>query len=329
MDALATIQRINDINPIENANSIEVASILGWRVVVKKDEFKVGDLCIYVGLDSILPEKPEFEFMRKNKFRVRTIRLRGQISQGIAFSLSILPNGKYNIGDNVTDIIGIKKYEKPIPANESHIIKSNFPSFIPKTDEVRIQNHPEILEKFHGEMFYVSEKLDGTSATYYNKDNIFGVCSRNRELKKSDNVYWKIAEQFDIENKLKGTNIAIQGEIIGDHIQGNKYGYSANKIDFFVYNIFDIDHYKYLDFVDAYYVIGHILNMKFVPIIISLSFDFTMEQIVEFAKGNSELNPKTKREGLVFRTIKEMNTLKLPRISFKVLNNDYLIKHKE
>lgn len=92
MRKLATIREIKDIQPIEGADRIEVATVDGWQVVIKKGEFKVGDKIIYIEIDSIVPEREEFEFLRDRKFRVRTIKLRKQISQGLIMPLSILGN---------------------------------------------------------------------------------------------------------------------------------------------------------------------------------------------------------------------------------------------
>lgn len=140
MRKLASIQRIKALEPIEGADAIERATVLGWQLVVKKDEFRVGELCIYCEIDSILPEKPEFEFLKSRGMRIRTIRLRGQISQGICFPLSFLPAETLIEEDSdVTEILGVTKYEPPIPASLAGVMKGAFPSFIPKTDETRVQ----------------------------------------------------------------------------------------------------------------------------------------------------------------------------------------------
>ena len=107
---LASIQKITKLSPIEGADLIEKASVLGWEVVVKKDEFKEGSLCVYIQIDTVVPELPEYEFLRERKFRVRTIKLRKQISQGLIIPL---PVGSWKEGDDVTELLGIKKYEKP------------------------------------------------------------------------------------------------------------------------------------------------------------------------------------------------------------------------
>lgn len=135
MRNLVSIQKIKELHPIAESDNIEVAKILGWSVVVKKGEFKVGDKVVYAEIDSLFPDKEEFEFLRGSKFRIRTIKLRGQISQGIAFPLSVLPAGEYNIGEDVTDILGVSKYEPIIPACLSGKIRGQIPSFIQKTGQ--------------------------------------------------------------------------------------------------------------------------------------------------------------------------------------------------
>jgi len=113
---LASIQKIRALTPIEGADAIEMATVLGWQLVVKKGEFQAGGLCVYCEIDSILPARPEFEFLKPRGMRIKTIRLRGQISQGICFPLSILPEGSpIEEGADVTEILGIAKWEMPIP----------------------------------------------------------------------------------------------------------------------------------------------------------------------------------------------------------------------
>ena len=196
---------IRSLEKIEGADTIEKATVLGWQLVVKKGEFKVGDLCVYCEIDSIMPERPEFEFLRSRGMRIKTIRLLGQVSQGICFPLRILPKGATLIENaDCTDILGVTKYELPVPACLSGVMKGRFPSFIPKTDETRVQVLQTLLNKYKGERCYITEKLDGSSATFYLNNHEFGVCSRNMELLEDDtNSFWKIARQMDIENKMK------------------------------------------------------------------------------------------------------------------------------
>ncbi|MCH8319071.1 MAG: RNA ligase (ATP), partial [Bacteroidetes bacterium] len=168
MRKLASIQKISTLEPIQDADAIEKATVLGWQLVVKKGEFKAGSLCVYCDIDSILPDRPEFEFLKQRKMRIKTIKLRGQISQGICFPLSILPPDTEIREDmEVTEILGIKKYEPPVPAHLQGVAKGKIPSFIPKTDEPRIQVVQDTLDSFKGEKCYITEKLDGSSVTYF------------------------------------------------------------------------------------------------------------------------------------------------------------------
>lgn len=242
---LASVQRIVSLSPIAGADLIEKATVLGWELVVaKKDNFKVGDLVCYCEVDSILPDRPEFEFLRERKFRIRTIKLKGQVSQGICFPLSILPYNpmKYSEGRDVTDILGVKKYDPQAEFERKEMLrlasldknrmdkflkryswyrnlvfrpsKKPFPSFISKTDEDRIQLFPNYFEKWGHLKFTVTEKLDGQSATYFCVPNpkrglfrkkwLFGVCSRNFQLLKPDkSSYWTIAKNLSLEEKMK------------------------------------------------------------------------------------------------------------------------------
>jgi len=203
MRKLASIQKITALRPIENADKIEVATVLGWQVVVQKGQFKEGDFCVYIEIDSILPDKPDFEFMRERKFRVKTIKLRGQVSQGICFPISILLKATdkdliLREGDDMTELLGVRKYDPQIEWEKketerladidrgrmSKFLKRYswyrrllfrfkkpsrvpFPSFIKKTDEDRIQLFPDYYEKWGELPFTVTEKLDGQSATYF------------------------------------------------------------------------------------------------------------------------------------------------------------------
>lgn len=161
MRKLASIQKVIKVEPIPDADAIEMIQVLGWELVSKKGEFLPGQLCVYCEIDSFLPIAPEFEFLRKScyrkmadgteGFRIKTVRLRSQLSQGIAFPMSILPEGNYQEGDDVTDILNIVKYEPPIPACLDGIKKGDFPSFIPKSDETRCIAKNTIIKTDKGE----------------------------------------------------------------------------------------------------------------------------------------------------------------------------------
>jgi RNA ligase (TIGR02306 family) len=253
---LATVRIITDIKPIEGADMIELATVGGWNVVVAKNVgHKVGDMVVYCEIDSFLPIREEFEFLRKTSykkmgdqegFRLKTIRLRGQVSQGLILPIHVLPLLEMvHEGQDVTEMLGIVKYEPPIPAELAGKVKGQFPSFLRKTDEERVQNLVKEYEEYRYQskhQFYITEKLDGSSATFYLNNGEFGVCSRNLELLETEgNTFWKVARETDLENKLRqyGKNLSLQGELIGEGIQGNPYKIKGHTVQYF--NVFDID----------------------------------------------------------------------------------------
>jgi RNA ligase (TIGR02306 family) len=332
---LASVVKITDIQPIGGADAIVVASVRGWKVVVKKNEFKVGDLAVYFEIDSFLPIRPQFEFLRKSSykrmgfiegFRLKTIRLRGQISQGL---LTPIPEGIVDPkeGDDLTEALDVVKYEPPIPAQLAGKIKGTFPSFIPKTDETRIQNFESEFNFLPlGERVYVTEKLDGTSFTCYFNDGVFGVCGRNWELTETaDNSLWRMANMLELKEKLTkyGKNIALQGELIGAGINGNLYGLSDHKLFFFTG--YDIDKGRRMFFDELEWLLFR-FELKMVPIIEKYGYVLPTENLVDnmlkYAEGKSVLNMGVDREGVVVRGLER-------EFSFKAISNTYLLGNKE
>jgi len=341
---LATIRKITNITPIEGADKIELVTVGGWKVVAAKDvNHKIGDLVVYCEIDSFLPIKEEFEFLRKSSykkmsdgtegFRLKTIKLRGQVSQGLILPIKELSifqfasSSNLSEGDDVTDILGITKYEPPIPAELAGKVKGGFPHFIPKTDEERVQNLSKEYDEWKLQSkhkFYVTEKLDGSSATYYIKDGVFGVCSRNLELLETEgNTFWKVARELDLENKMKSLNmnISLQGELIGEGIQGNPYKIKGQTVRFFTG--FDIDKFERISFTQLVVMLME-LNLQYVPVL-NNEFGFvlpdTIEGMLEYAENKSQLNEDTEREGVVVRSMDGT-------ISFKAISNKFLLSEK-
>jgi RNA ligase (TIGR02306 family) len=330
MRKLASIQRIQSLEPIPEANAIEVARVLGWQLVVKKGEFQVNDLCVYFEIDSILPERSEFEFLRSKHFRVKTIKLRGQISQGICFPLTILPQGvDIEEGKDLTEILGVKLFEPPIPFYLAGKKKGQFPEFIPKTDEPRVQNLIDILKSHHGEKCYITEKLDGSSITIFLKNGYFGVCSRNFELEEDEeNSLWKLVRELDIENKLKqlNGNFALQGEAVGKSIQKNTLNLKGHTIYFF--NVYDIDNKCYLGYSEFKETIQKI-GLQTVPILNeNYILNTDIKSLVELSIGKSLINKEGWREGIIIRPLTEKK-LEGERFSFKIINHNFLLKYDE
>ncbi len=330
---LASIQKVKALSAIEGADAIETATVLGWQVVTKKNEFNVGDLCVYCEIDSHLPEKPEFEFLRPRKFVIKTVRLRGQISQGICFPLSILPSDTpLEEGLDVTEVLEITKYEPPLSAGLGGQTKGYFPGFMPKTDETRVQVLEDVLEQHRNKIFYVSEKVDGASMTCYLKEGEFGVCSRSLELVEStDSLYWVCARKLNLENKLKSLSgdFAFQGELAGEKIQSNRL--KLKGLHFFVFNIFNIKEYRYLNYQE-FRDTANQLGLETVPIVeenFLLTTEITVNYLVNYSINKSLLNTQAWREGIVLRPLIEAKDNYLGRLSFKAINPEYLLKHGE
>jgi len=338
MRKLASIQKIRALDPIVGADAIEKATILGWQLVVKKGEFKVGDLAVYCEIDSIFPDQPEFEFLKPRGMRIKTIRLRGQVSQGICFPLSILPEGTpIDENEDVTALLGITKYEPPIPACLGGIMKGKFPSFIPKTDETRVQVLQHVLDLYSGERCCITEKLDGSSTTYYINNGEFGVCSRNLELVEDEqNSLWKVARALQIEDKLRqtGRNLALQGELIGEGIQSNKLKINGQTVRFF--NAFDIDKYEFLSF-DDFEMLLTALDLPIVPVIDrNYLLENSIDKIITKATIKSVICPDVFAEGIIIRPyVSRKDDLTLSnefingRVSFKAINPEFLLKYGE
>jgi RNA ligase (TIGR02306 family) len=319
---LATIQLIKDVNNVENSDYLDVVSVLGWKVVTKRNDFKSGDLCIYIALDSILPEKPEFEFMRERHFRTRTIKLRGQISQGLVFPTSLLPpETSLEIGTDVTEILNIQKYEKVIPAHLSGDTAGDFPNYIPKTDEERLQNCVEVLSELKGIECYSTVKIDGTSATFANYHDENLICSRRLAKKETgDTVYSAIYKKYNISNIFSEIkNMAIQGEIAGPGIQKNPLNLKSHEL--FVFNIYGIISGRYYDYQDLVNFCRY-YHLQMVDVDSVFIMNHTLEDLLEMAKGVYK-SGRT-REGIVVRPTKErFSTVMKGRLSFKIVNNDY------
>jgi RNA ligase (TIGR02306 family) len=341
MRKMATIRKIDAIGPIEGADAIEVATVGGWRVVVKKGEYTAGDLAVYCEIDSFIPTaiapyltKPghyakTFEGVEGE--RLRTVKLRGTTSQGLLLPYNVLGGlvdlvdfAYPTVGDDVSELLGIVKYEAPIPAALAGEVKGMFPSVIPKTDQERIQNLTAELEvwKTEGLTWEVTEKLDGSSMTVYVIDGEVGVCSRNLELSPNkDNSLWRAAYKHDLPTKLSTVqrNIAIQGELIGNGIQGNMY--KMRDQDFYVYDIYDIDAGRYYTPMERQAFVTE-YKLNHCPVLNSSAKvdTLTVDSLLQMAEGKSVLVENgPEREGLVFKCNEK-------QVSFKAISNRFLIK---
>jgi RNA ligase (TIGR02306 family) len=352
MRKLASIQTVSTVEAIPEATAIERIRVLGWWVVVKKGEFRPGDRVVYCEIDSLLPERPEFEFLRASSFkppildgdtlvqraglRIKTVRLRGQVSQGICFPLSILPpNAPQADGDDVTELLDIIKYEPPAPVGMGGRVRGGFPGFLSKTDEIRVQVLEPVLQRHRGKTFHITEKLDGTSFSAFLFEDQFGVCSRNLWMDETDtsNVLVKVAQRLELETKLRamqrlhGFSPAIQGELIGPGIQKNKY--ALPNVQLHVFNLINLNESKLVDHERSVEMTQE-AGLTPVPQLGTLVLDHTIDELVQLSTGPSTLNPKAHREGIVFRpTTDEYDHDVGGRLSFKVINPQFLLKYDE
>ena len=321
---LATVVKIDSIDGIPKADSLEVASIKGWKSVIKKGAFKEGDLAIYFEVDSFLPNREEYAFLGSLKkmqledgstilgHPLTTVKLRGQLSQGLLMPISLL-NREVLEGEDVTEELGIRLYEKPLPDSIKSAASGYRTKLIPSTSLERVQNVDEglLLDIVSTSSFQTTEKLDGTSATYYRSGDAFICASKNLEfLPTADTVWNNIAREYDLESKVENL-IAISGEIIGPKIQNNPY--KLDELQFYVYSVYDMNRAVYLDSVK--YCEKHCL--PHVPVLFTPDFS-SKEELVEMANGMSTLSP-VKREGIV---------LVHPELRVKAISNKYLLKRK-
>jgi len=407
---LASFRTVDAIEPIEGADAIELAVVGGWKVVTKKGEFKVGDLAVYFEIDSFLPTGvPAWQFLVDKQsrtqgdvvgHRLRTIKLRGQISQGLILPVAAFGDTLAELAKrddvfdlNLNEVLNITKWDPPLPAQLAGLAAGLFPSFIQKTDQERAQNlKPEIFQyddvvspidltveqaaegiaagrltvidgvvhtiragkAKRGARYEVTMKMDGSSATFFHYNGEIGVCSRNLQLKTTDenkeNSFVRMLFDSGLNWAMeKYGNIAIQGELMGPAIQGNR----ENLKDFRLY-VFDIqllDEGRKATAAERYAILSDMIsrgvnpNKVFIaPILVAvegaklkfvdhltelnqartfsleeLGLD-TMEKLLAFAEGPSLVHAV--REGLVYKREGD-------QFSFKTISNAYLAKEKD
>ena len=381
---LATVATVLDVAPIQWADSIEQIQIRGWKVVSKKGEFKVGDKCIYIEIGSVCPDgipeefkeemytltkrlsknpseknilqerideisklntRPEFEFLRGKKFLIKTAKIRGVVSMGIVFPLSILENVGVNLntfeltdGMDLTDLLGITQYIEPEPVNLGGDAKGKFPINQLTSDEERIENLNHVYSTLRQYKYIVSEKLEGTSSTFFLSNGEFGVCSRSLNLKETEkNTLWKVARKLNIEEKMRKfaenhrlVNFNIQGEVVGEGIQSNIYKLKSQTVR--LYAAFNIDTQTYFEYEEFLQMIEE-MGLETCPIIytdyeLPSNFDDLFELVDNFKTTFGNIVGKFVAEGLVFvaKNVRPHETItrsNFNRLSFKVKARTY------
>ena len=330
MRTLASVQRITAIDPIPDADAIEVARVLGWDVVVKKGDYKAGDLAVYMEIDSVPPDEPQYRFLwknaeqRPNNYRIKTVKKRGQISQGILFPLSVVAGRDVWVDRDVTEFLNITKYEAPLPRG-SDDIEGQFFDGVPKTDEERVQSATgaKHLASLRGRPYYITVKCDGSSMTVAMHEEQVKVASRNYRLAdNADSAYWRAAKSGELIPFVEAHPwLAIQGELVGPGIQNNRLGLSEHKC--LVFNMYEKREGRYLTLAEMLQVAEH-WDIQLVPVLtVGYLFNESQESLLAMAEGKYE-GTKNEREGIVIRSNDDG-----PPISFKAISNRFLLKGGE
>lgn len=352
MRNLVTIRVVDEISPIEGADAIECLKIGGWKVVSRKGNFQVNDPAVFFEIDSFLPASDSrFEdiFQGKGKrifdglegYRLRTVKLRGQVSQGLALPLHVFPELSEGTSTDMAKVLGVLKYEAPDQMAGNCNAKGSFPWFISKTDEERVQNlKGSTWEEYKDDAFIPTLKLDGSSTTvYYVKDEQYfikhlegqteqvGICSRNLLLdieSNPDNHFVKGVEKSGLLGIVQqigrdlNKNIALQGETVGPGIQNGWEKF--DQFETLVFSIFDIDEQKYVTGEELLHIVSKYSIPSTVFYETCKPFQMTQEDILKMADGPSMKNKI--REGLVFKQLDG-------DFSFKAISNKFLLKGGE
>ena len=345
MRKLASIQRIWKIEPIEGADRIELAHVLGWQCVVNKGQFQPMDIAVYFEIDSFLPIRDEFEFMRSSSykktdimgegFRLRTMRFRGQISQGLLLPVSQFPEIPKNadVGDDVTELLGVRKWEIEERATTGGTVIGTLPYDIPHTDETRVQEEPELIQAFAGLEYYISTKMDGSSHSIGIDENGFHVTGHNYEYKDDgSSSFYKLVKAREYQAKMEDymkvldlKTLTIQGELCAPGIQQNRL--RLTKPEWYVFTIREngkrVGLKRMLQICEA-------LDITPVPIE-EVDTDLpskypTVEALLSRADG--EYPNGGKKEGIVIRPTEPVFCpLISASLSMKVVSNKYLLKN--
>ena len=347
MRKLASIQRIWKIEPIEGADRIELAHVLGWQCVVNKGQFQPMDLAVYFEVDSFLPVVPEFEFMRASSyrktdimgegFRLRTMKFRGQISQGLLLpvsSFTAIP-GDAELGMDVTELLGVKKWEIEERITTGGTMIGTLPYDIPHTDETRVQAEPELIKAFAGLEYYISTKMDGSSHSVGIDENGFHVTGHNYEYKDDGNSpFYELVKSMGLQEKMGTfaaennlTAFTIQGELCAPGIQKNRL--KLTKPHWYVFTVREDGRRVGLNRMVE---VCQELQLETVPVE-EVGMDLpakypTVEALLERAEGDYPNGGK--KEGIVIRPTEPVYCeLISAALSMKVVSNKYLLKNEE
>jgi len=323
---IVEVVEIKEILEHPNADRLEIAVVKGWESVVQKGAHKPGDGVVYVPIDAVLPVELSDKLGVTNylsKGRVRTAKLRGIYSQGLIIGLDTLP-GKYYLGDNVMEILGITKFiPPPPPPHLQGKQRKQHPDFNRYTDIENIKNFPDVLQE--GEDVSITEKIHGTNFRSGKLDTAPGsefiselhVGTHNTNLVENpDNTYWKIADKYNLKEILEH-NMIIYGEVYGYGVQKLTYGLKTQDVGFFDLKV----NGKYLN-ADDFKAFCKEHNLPQVPILFEGPWD---KSLMDLANGSSTI-AKHIREGIVIKPQVERYDRQVGRVAIKHLSEKYLLK---
>jgi RNA ligase (TIGR02306 family) len=338
MEKYAVVTKVLELNPIEGADRIETATVLGWRVVTQKGLYNVGDLAVMIFPDTLIPKKfLDGAYQGDEKVRLKTVKLKGQYSAGLLLPMSVVGNS-FSEGDEVSELLGIEKWVAPASAAISGDAAGSFPTMvISKTDEMNIRSEPEAVLEANSNVLFkdtpivVTLKCDGSSGTFIYKDDTFMVCSRNLELKENEsNVFWQVARKYKLQEKLQalGTRWAIQGEVCGPGIQGNPM--KLTELTFFAFQMKDLTTNKWVhwDIFMDFCKHNHIPHVKELYRFYVNEEPLCIDRLQEIANNARYDNGRTNAEGIVVRPAKPIPSAALQKSwwSLKVMNQPYDMK---
>jgi len=333
---LAVIEQITELIPIEGADRIELAKIQGWKSVVKKGDYNVGDVIVFVPIDTIIHHKEWNSFLwtegkdTDKPVRIKTKKLRNTVSQGVIFPTSIIPvEQQWNLGDDVASAIGVEKYEVQLSPQLAGRVKGLFPTHIlSKTDEDNLLSNIKVLEEIKNcNVVVVSLKMDGSSGTLIkdNEGNIT-VCSRSINLEEGDNAFWNVVKKYELNSKIPN-NTAIQFEVCGPGIQSNKAG--LKELNYYLFNYKDLNSDRYIDTTEVFgFNQAEKIAIFYEEDVKNLNIDFLQE-----LANKQKYQNGTPAEGIVIRGIQFDEKIRKnvvaksnylhKMLSVKVINQNY------
>lgn len=335
---LARLETVTGLRPIANADAIELVGVGGWNVVCKIGDFRVGDTVVYFEVDTALPvDDDRYAFLAPRGVKtvdgreyhvLKTARLRGEYSQGL-----ILPVDQFTddiarlespvAGANMTHVLGLGKWEPPLPTGTGDARGVFLTAYARKTDSDRVQNLVASYPLLRSLRWMATEKIDGTSCTMLRtNDGELHVMGRNWDIADGDNLYWNVARRYsDIVDTITPGS-AVQLEIAGPGVNGNRLGLS--EVRPFVFDVIrdrkPIARSEWPDVLTTY-----------AAPVIDMELPESAGELIEMVDGmHSVVSPSRLAEGVVFHTDDGSGIDFLDgRSTFKVISNKYLLKTKD